>query len=254
MSKTPIIYTNEQFEQLEDFVEQNFGSHYDYLVHEIKSDYVHTDVFVVKEKSGSKFYITCGMGAREMESPNNFTRSEVTLGASKNFVITSNKGCVLANELIRTSKFPFRNNTWLGNGHTLDASDEFKKAFGYDYFAFLKLPMSVNISDIDEPINFLTLVPIYESEREWCVNNHTIAFLEQLHGKYGNKIFEADFKRPELVPCDLGDEEKDEYNIMTALNINKETLQKLFDYMKTEEEKGNELSFDMIIEWVEKNK
>ena len=66
------------------------------------------------------------------------------------------------------------------------------------YIAFMKLPHSASLTGIKEDGGFLLAVPIYEAEREWCVENHTIAFLEKLHEKYEGKELYADFKRDSL--------------------------------------------------------
>ena len=72
MNTTPIIYNDKQFEALEEYIAEKFGSHYDFIVHEITSEYVHTDAFIIKTPTGEKQFITCGMGAREMNTPNNY--------------------------------------------------------------------------------------------------------------------------------------------------------------------------------------
>ena len=169
MNKAAFTYNDTQFEELEKFARENFGSSYDYLIHEIESEYVHTDTLLHKTADGEKVFVTCGMGACEMNSPTNLKRCELVMWASKKFVSTSKKGMVLASELVKMSKFPFREDTWFGTGHTMDVSKEFKEAFGYDYFAFLKLPIKVRLTGIDEAVNFLLVIPIYEAERQWCV-------------------------------------------------------------------------------------
>lgn len=253
MKKTAIMYTDKQFEELENFTKENFGSHYDYVVHEITSEYVHTDTFLLKSLCGEKIFVTCGMGARQMKTPNGFSRCELVMKASKKIISTRHEGMILASELTRISKFPFRKDTWLGNGHTIDASEEFKAAFGYDYFAFMKLPISAELSGMKENIDFLLVVPIYEAEREWCVENYTLAFLEKLNEKYNGKEVYADFKREIFIPDNLDEEELADFGAMTALGINKQTLQKLCEYLELQEKSGVEITYDMLGEWVKEN-
>lgn len=253
MNKTPIMYNDTQFEELENFIEENFGSHYDYMVHELTSEYVHTDTFLLKSLCGEKIFVTCGMGARTMTTPNGFRRCELVMRASKKFVSTRREGMVLASELTRISKFPFREDTWLGTGHTMDASKEFKEAFGYDYIAFMKLPHSASITGIKEDIDFLLAVPIYDEEREWCVENRTLAFLEKLNEKFEGKELYADFKRELFIPRPLDEDELYDYNVMTVLGIDKPTLQKLCDYLDEQEQNGIEVTYDMIVKWVSEN-
>lgn len=253
MNKTAIMYTDKQFEELENFIEENFGSHYDYIVHELTSEYIHTDTFLLKSLCGEKIFVTCGMGARTMTTPNGFIRCELIMKASKKFVSTRKEGMILASELTRISKFPFREDTWLGTGHTIDVSKEFRETFGYDFFAFMKLPISAELSGMKENINFLLVIPMYEAEREWCVKNHTLAFLEKLNEKHKGKEVYADFKREIFIPDDLDEEELADYGAMTALGIDKQTLQKLCDFLEVQEKNGIEITYDMIGKWVKEN-
>jgi len=253
MNKRVCMYSDNQLEEMDAFVEKSFGSHYDYVVHEIESEYVHTDTFIVKNSMGEKSFITCGMGAGEMNSPTDLKRCEVLLSASKKLAITSGEGLALSSELVAISKFPFRENTWFGPGHTINVSGEFKETFGYDFLAFCDSGVKIKLEKIDEDIHFLRLVPLYESEREWCVENNTIAFIDKLHEKYGDDIFKADFKRDEFSPS-ITEEELAEYNTMSILGINKELFKSLCEYLKEADENDEEVSYDDISRWISENK
>ncbi len=253
MNKTPIMYTDKQFEELENFIEENFGSHYDYIVHETTSEYVHTDTFALKSKDGNKIFVTCGMGARAMNTPFGLKRCELVMHARSRLPVTSETAMILAGELTKISKFPFREETWLGTGHTMDVSKKFKEAFGYDYVAFMELPHSASLTGIKEDVDFLLAIPIYEAEREWCVENHTLAFLEKLNEKFEGKELYADFKRELFIPEPLDEDELYDYNVMTVLGIDKPTLQKLCDYLDEQDQNGIEVTYDMIGKWVSEN-
>mgnify|MGYP002513807582 CR=1 FL=1 len=253
MNKTPIMYNDKQFEELETYIEENFGSHYDYIVHETTSEYVNTDTFVVKSKDGNKIFVTCGMGARAMETPYGCRRCELVMHARNRLPVTSETAMILAGELTKISKFPFREETWFGTGHTMDVSKKFKEAFGYDYIAFMKLPHSASITGVKEDVDFLLAVPIYDEEREWCVENHTLAFLEKLNEKFEGKELYADFKRELFIPGPLDEDEMYDYNVMTVLGIDKPTLRKLCDYLDEQEQNGTEVTYDMIGKWVFEN-
>lgn len=253
MNKTPIMYTDKQFEELETYIEENFGSHYDYIAHELTSEYVHTDTFALKSKDGDKIFVTCGMGAREMNTPFGLKRCELVMHARSRLPVTSETAMILAGELTKISKFPFREETWLGTGHTMDVSKKFKETFGYDYVAFMKLPHSASITGIKEDVDFLLAIPIYEEEREWCVENHTLAFLEKLNKKFEGKELYADCKRELFIPEPLDEDEMYDYNVMTVLGIDKPTLQKLCDYLDEQEQNGVQITYDMIGKWVFEN-
>ncbi len=254
MNKTPYMYNDIQLKEIEEYIEDNFGSQFPCLVHEIVSAYVHTDTFLIKTKEGQSAFVTCGMGAREMNTPNNFKRCELVMQAGKDFVPTSEQALILAGELVRISKFPFREKTWLGTGHTMDASEKFKETFGFDYFAFVKLPLSTKLTGMKNDINFLMAVPIYEEERQWCVNNHTLAFLDKLNEKYNGKQLCADFKRDVFIPNDLDECEFIDYDMMTTLGIDRETLKRLSDYLEELEEMGEDITYDTVENWLIENK
>ena len=254
MNKTPIMYNDKQFKELENFIEENFGSHYDYIVHEIESEYVHTDTFALKSKDGNKIFVTCGMGARAMNTPFGLKRCELVIQARSRLPVTTENAMILAGELTKISKLPFREDTWLGTGHTMYASEEFKEAFGYDFFAFKKLSISANLTGIDEDIDFLILVPIYAEERQWCVNNHTLAFLDRLNEKYDGTEFNADVQREILLPEDIDEDEIDDDNFMTVLGIDSPTFNKLCEYIVTANDKGIEITNETINNWIKSNK
>ena len=94
--------------------------------------------------------------------------------------LTDKQTFLIANELIKISKFPFRNNTWLGPFHTINASEEFIKEFGFKYFIFDVL------SEYDNSVVILKCIPIYESEYEAVCSTQTgsIDFLEKYSSIY----------------------------------------------------------------------
>lgn len=251
MNKLPVLYTEEQLSELEAFTENNIGSHYDGVMHEIVSEYVHSDVFAVK-RCGFKAFVTRGMGARAMNSPTKTKRCELMLSLSEKTPVESKESVCVAAELTRMSKFPFKENTWFGNGHTMDTSKQFREIFGYSFLAFRKIKDEAKLSEIDEKINFLEAIPIYEEERNWCVENSTNVLIDRLYEKYGDDITRADFKREMLLP-EVTEDELFDYQLMSVFGIDFNTLQKLYDYIEECEEKGIELEYEDIEKWVTKN-
>jgi hypothetical protein len=167
-------YSNE----FEGFIEDNIGK-IENIVHEIVSEYVHSDVAIVHDEDETTF-VTFGVGAREMNAPEGmYKRFEISMSASKD-TLTDKQTFLIANELIKISKFPFRNNTWLGPFHTINASEEFSKEFGFKYFIFDVL------SEYDNSVVILKCIPIYESEYEAVCSTQTgsIDFLEKYYDKF----------------------------------------------------------------------
>ena len=209
---------------------------------------------LIESKNADRTFVTFGMGARKMNTPNNAKRCELVMYSTKNIATESKESFIISGELARISKFPFREDTWLGTGHTMDASEEFKETFGYDFFAFKKLSLSAKLTGIDEDIDFLLLVPIYAEEREWCVNNHTLAFLDQLNEKYYGAEFNADVQREMLLPEAIDEDEIDDYNFMTVLGIDAPTFNNLCEYIVTANDKGIEITSEIIDSWIKGNR
>lgn len=192
-------YTPKQMEEIIGFIEENFGEG-EFIAHETESEYVHTDVNI-SDDGEMKNLVTFGMGAGRMNAPvEPFERIELVMSASQDIDIIVPLG-----ELVRLSKFPFRNDTWLGMGHTVNFTDDFKKAFGYEYV--LLAPSSLVFSPRDttngvKNVIFLTVVPIYKDEREWIVENNSFVYLDLLYNKFGDDMFKVDVKREHYIPSE----------------------------------------------------
>lgn len=165
MIALPTMYTPEQLMEIENYIATNFGSNEtDYIAHEIESKYVHTDILIIDNPKDLKVITSIGMGARQMVAPNDsFQNIEIIGFASKKLKLKSKEELILANEIIRLTKLPFSNNACFGPGHTVNASEAFQKAFGYDYFLFAYSGFSVDVSDIGN-INYLTLIPLMKTK------------------------------------------------------------------------------------------
>ncbi len=196
MKELLATYTPEQLKEIQTYIATNLGSNEtDYIVHEMESKYVHTDVLIIDNQSDLKVFASIGMGAKEMNSPtDSFQNIELMGFASEKLDIKSEESLIIASELTRLTKFPFSENTWFGPGHTVNASEEFHKVFGYEYFLFTYSGFSLEVSDIGN-INYLTLIPLYENERNYIVENGDTEFLSILLEKYGANIFALNEQR-----------------------------------------------------------
>lgn len=250
MNQMLFLYNTQQLEEIQKCIEENFGDHGEYVAHEIASEYVHTDTMMIDPKGENRTLVTFGMGARLMNAPTDFERTELVLTTSERLETLSVESFTFAGELARISKFPFQEDTWFGPGHTVNVSDRFRETTGYDYFAFLDTRISAKLTGIDEEIHFLHLVPLYEEEREWCVEHNTFAFLDKLYEKYGEEMFVADVKRELFLP-EADEDELADYEMMSLLGIDRECLAALREFLQTAEENGEEVSYEMIGKWIE---
>lgn len=178
-------YSPSQMDDVMDFIEKKFGCggkrpNDGFLSHELTSEYVHTDV-VMTENEYYKHFVTCGMGARQMcdwmiMMDEELKRLEILFVLSPDCKLSDKDKFLLCGELTRITKYPFANDTCFGPGHTINASKEFKERFGYDYFLFYVPVEKINVYGVGD-VHFIPLIPIYEEEREWMVNNNSIEWL-----------------------------------------------------------------------------
>ena len=204
--KNPIYYDDYKpgkwDEILEDF-EEEFGKSV-YSCHEIHSEYVHTDIAVFQPDDDNRTIVTLGMGARETASPlPDFRRVELMLMGTPRDNDPDEETIIACAELQNLSKYPFRNDTWFGPGHTINVSKKFKDAFGYSFLFFVQYPRGLQVDDVGN-VSFLLGIPIYDDEREWIAThkNGSQHFLDQ----YMKEVFETeagllfDVERPHIMP------------------------------------------------------
>ena len=200
MSESVELYTGEQMAELQAFIAFNLGStEDDYVAHEEKSHYIHTDIAIINNQTDLKAFASMGMGARALSAPEDVFKNIELLGfASPDLDVNSDKALTIAAEINAISKFPFREDTWFGPGHTIDASDEFLKAFGYEYFLFMYSGLTAEISGIGD-VNHLLLIPLYEQERNATVENGDMMFLLDFCTQYGADGMAMDKPRDSLL-------------------------------------------------------
>ncbi len=249
MNTFPMMYTDTQSEEVQRFIALHFGES-ELISHELESEYIHTDTALIAPEEQTRTCVTFGMGARKMNSPTDVSRIELAISASPEMDLTAQDGFLLAGEITHISKYPFREDTWLEAGHTINASEDFKKRFGYAYFAFWDLGLSFRPTGIPEEVHFLALVPIYAEEREWIVENNTLAFLYHLYDTYGDGMFQADRPRQVCIP-DWDEDEQNAQLLMRFLGLNEETLAALLERMEEAEENGEEVTYEQLGMWVQ---
>lgn len=199
MEQTPIFYTPEQMEEILHFIRETFGEGGKYNAHEVSSKYVHTDVAIIAPEGEGRTFVTFGMGARPMNSPfAEWERTELVMFASDGLDLLTKEGIAVAQELTGLSKYPFREDTWFGPGHTIDASEAFRETFGYDSFLFFGPGIDTHLTDVGN-VKFLIAIPIYREEREWIMEHDSFTFLEALLELPEEDLFCADVRRESLI-------------------------------------------------------
>lgn len=198
--KTPRMYTQKQMDQIQQFICETFGGAEDGMIaHEITSEYVHTDTQVIAPEGDNRVFVTFGMGAREMNAPHPRLRhAELLMCASEALDPRSKEGMTLIAELVALTKYPFRENTWLGHGHTIGASAAFRETFGFDAFALICVE-DTEIDGIGE-VDFLLAIPIYAAERKWIMETDTFKGYMILENIFGEAVYYPDSRREPHIP------------------------------------------------------
>ena len=195
-------YTPKQMTEIMEFLSKNFKGR-GYIAHETESEYVHTDVYV-SEDCGIRNYVSFGMGSEKMDAPlEYFERAELIMYSTTDFEAKSPKSREALMSLVSLTKYPFRNNTWFGPGHTVDAPKRFMETFGYKYLLFAPTSLVFSPEDMSngiQNVRFLVIVPIYEDEREWIIENDSNDYMELLYNKFGDDVFKIDSAREHYIP------------------------------------------------------
>ncbi len=202
--KSFYTYTPKQMKEIVDFISEHYEGG-GYVAHETESEYVHTDMYI-SEDDEMKDFITFGMGAAKMKAPiEELERIELVMHSSLDTELTSQEGRELLCGLVDLSKYPFRNNTWFGVGHTVDVSKRFAETFGYEFVLLVPTSLVFSPSDTTNGVKnvmFLDVVPIYADERDWIVENDSFVYLDLLYYKFGNEAFFIDKKREHFIPSE----------------------------------------------------
>ena len=183
--------------EIESYVEEHIGP-VSWVYHEIVSDKVHIDIYVVdpSEKRNSYTLITSGMSDQPMPAPSgkeNYRYSELTLSLPASWPISRDELPDDANlwpvKWLKTiARLPHNQNAWVSLGHTVPNGNPpvpFSSAtelccwilsvpllFGRE-FGCLKV-------DEEETVNFFSLVPIYTEEMEFKLRKGARPLIELL--------------------------------------------------------------------------
>ncbi|MBE6629745.1 MAG: hypothetical protein E7624_02720 [Ruminococcaceae bacterium] len=251
LKRLPLLYTDKQQEEVEAFIEESFGGGDGYIAHEMTSEYVHTDTAIIARRGEETHFVTFGMGARCMQAPaEEPSRIELVMHGSP-LLQDKERQTIAASELVRLSKYPFENDTWFGHGHTIEASDLFRRTFGYDAFLFADGDHWVELSDIGE-VGFLTVVPIYREEREWAMENSSLIYYAVLQEKCGEGAAQIDVARPVCLPDEEDVEQVENATFCRMFGITPEEMKELRKYLMELQARGEEVTYDGIAAWVDR--
>lgn len=243
MNTIPVFYTEKQMDEIQKFISDNLGGDEGCIAHEHESEYVHTDVNIAKGECVT--YCTFGMGARIQNSPlSDMKRIEIFM-AARDLEVMSEDSRIISSELCSVSKLPFRENSWYGEGHTVDVSRRFKERFGYHALLFCDTQLTAQLSNLGT-VKLLMAIPIYEEEYDWMVANSSLEFIKQFFSHFGYDNLYVDEKREVFIPDCESAESK-------AVELSPELLERFDRFVLQLAREGKELTYDEIGRWLEEN-
>ncbi|MCZ4696447.1 suppressor of fused domain protein [Ancylomarina euxinus] len=189
----------EHTEWIEEHISKKFNDCKFSVFHEIPTLDIHIDVYFIQpNKTEFNILLTSGMSTLKMNVPKevknykNYGFAELMILIPKNIEFEKvysgqNKNDWIISMLKRSAKFPHFYDTWIGNGHTLQA-DEDMTPYGHDteFVGSLLLPSVTFEQDITvikkkgRQINIYTIFPLYKKELEYKIENGYNKFLDLL--------------------------------------------------------------------------
>lgn len=166
------------------------------VLHEIESEVIHSDVYIIKANEERPFNIllTCGMSALPMNVPKDIDASRfaevmmlLPIDWNLNYESFEDERNYWPIRILKElSKLPHMDNTWLGYGHTFGHSPEekeFAKGVGFNSVILLEsIELSRDFSIIKnrkKTVEIFTVIPLYIEELEFKMKFGTSKLLEK---------------------------------------------------------------------------
>lgn len=188
----PELYTQEELAAVEAHVARYFGP-YDNVFHEIVSLDIHLDVLIMKPTAERDHYIlmTQGMGAHRMTMPQgmedaSLDRAELMICLPAHWQIDGQEERWYwpIRWLKILGRLPLEHDTWLGWGHTIPTGEPIE---GTPFTCMLLLgpqdrEEGAGVCDLPDgsQVHFYQIVPLYEQEMQFKLDNGTEALLERM--------------------------------------------------------------------------
>ncbi|MDO4261503.1 MAG: suppressor of fused domain protein [Eubacteriales bacterium] len=203
-------YSEKELQILERHIREHFGA-FDRVLHEFSSEDLHVDIYVINPTVERNFYtlVTLGMGAGRMNVPEEYAeydleRAELVISLPADWDLESEeeRWSWPADWLKFLARLPFQEESWLGWGHTVDNVPEGSPlAENTELSSVLLLSpggfepeAAVCILPDESEVNFYSIIPLYEEERDYKLRHGTDALLE---------LFSQAEEELELIPLDV---------------------------------------------------
>lgn len=189
--------------EISEHMEAMFPGRETRVYHEIASEFIHVDVFVMKAPTKQDFHViyTTGMSAMPMMLPDELLPEYKDLERAELLLLLPAEWDILTGyetdkdvpdylwwpvQLMKyLARFPHEYGTWLGWGHTIPNSadyepyDESTKLCG-TLLGSLQEEISIFRTEDGTQINLYVVIPLYKEEMKYKLENGTEALLEKL--------------------------------------------------------------------------
>lgn len=206
----PAYYEEDDRLALEDYISEHLGK-FDDVFHELVSPDIHCDIYVIKPTPERNYYtlVTGGMGAFDMYVPEWYEGAKnaelmIHLPADWNIKSEDEKDYWPVRWLKILARLPIEQQTYLGWGHTIPTGEPLE---GTQFDCF----MLVGADDVNNQsalaklpsgreVQFYTLVPLYEQETLFKLDNSAEALTELFQEKNIPYPPVVDVNRPNVCP------------------------------------------------------
>jgi len=194
---SPLLYSNEEMDVIDRHIGKYFGA-YKNVFHEIVSPDIHVDIVIIEPTVKRNYYVlvTMGMGAWKMEIPPELKkyridRAELLVCLPPDWKLDSlddEKWYWPLRWLKILARLPAKESTWLGWGHTIPNGGPFAENTRLSATmlispgAFSKKSYVCKLPGGDE-VNFYQMLPLYDEEIEFKLQNSAEALLDLIDNK-----------------------------------------------------------------------
>ncbi|MGV8092394.1 MAG: suppressor of fused domain protein [Mangrovibacterium sp.] len=199
----PVIGDSSTIEDIDNHISKFFEDGEVTVFHEIVSDKIHVDIYLIKANKDRDYHIlmTSGMSSLPMNVPNELKGleyAEVITLLPKNWPLDQKD---FENEnyywpirqLKELARFPHLYNSWLGEGHTITNGNPPQPMADKNSFVGVILLPSVTLPEDflsirtnDKTINIYSMIPLYQEEMDYKLKYGTDGLLNKFD-KYGIK-------------------------------------------------------------------
>lgn len=189
----PVVYTPEEIEALEAHIGKYYGK-FDGVFHELVSPDIHVDIAMIKPTAERNYWVLCtmGMGAKPMNVPEEIAeyrleRAEIVacLPPDWNMESQDEEWYWPLRWLKILARLPGDADTWLGWGHTIPKGEPMAANTALSGVMLLTpgaFEPEAYICDLPngEVVNFYQMLPLYDEEMDFKLENGADALLERM--------------------------------------------------------------------------